>query len=115
MHKYFSNVKHFLIGRSRRDNFAAGRCKIGITSKKGKSVTLTTGEGKVPQPVAQIGCQEIVQQLVAQIPWGRFLHLLNNKPVGISGYVTRLTESLLKKLKGLLPSPEEIEAELRRT
>jgi predicted nuclease of restriction endonuclease-like (RecB) superfamily len=34
------------------------------------------------------------------------------KPVGISGYVTRLTESLPKKLKGLLPSPEEIEAEL---
>jgi len=41
--------------------------------------------------------------------------LLNNKPVGISGYVTRLTESLPKKLKGLLPSPEEIEAELSRT
>jgi hypothetical protein len=34
------------------------------------------------------------------------------KPVGVSGYVTRLTESLPKKLKGLLPSPEEIEAEL---
>ena len=34
------------------------------------------------------------------------------KPVGISGYVTKLTESLPKKLKGLLPSPEEIEAEL---
>jgi hypothetical protein len=34
--------------------------------------------------------------------------------VGISGYVTRLTESLPKKLKGLLPSPEEIEAELTR-
>ena len=49
----------------------------------------------MPQPVARIGCQEIVQQLVAQIPLGRFLHLLNNKPVGISGYVTRLTESLL--------------------
>ncbi len=37
------------------------------------------------------------------------------KPVGISGYVTRLTESLPKKLKGLLPSPEEIEAELSET
>ena len=37
------------------------------------------------------------------------------KPVGISGYVTRLTESLPKKLKGLLPSPEEIEAEFSRT
>ena len=36
------------------------------------------------------------------------------KPVGISGYVTRLTESLPKKLKGLLPSPEEIEAELSK-
>ena len=69
--------------------------KLGSPSKKGKPVALTTGEGKVPQPVAKIGCQEIVQQLVAQIPWGRFLHLLSNKPVGISGYVTRLTESLL--------------------
>lgn len=49
----------------------------------------------MPRPVAKIGCQEIVQPLVAQIPWGRFLHLLNNKPVSISGYVTRLTESLL--------------------
>jgi hypothetical protein len=44
--------------------------------------------------------------------------------VGISGYATRLTESLLpvrctqtgpKKLKGLLPRSEEIEAELSRT
>jgi len=34
--------------------------------------------------------------------------------VGISGCVTRLTESLPKKLKGLLPSPEELEAELSR-
>ena len=55
-----------------------------------------------------------MQQLVAQIPWGCFFHLLNNKPVGISGYVTRLTESLPKKLKGSLPSPEEVEAELNR-
>ena len=46
-----------------------------------------------------------------------------NKPVGISGYATRLTEFLLpvrctqtglKKLKGLLRSPEEIEAQLSR-
>jgi len=50
-------------------------------------------------------CQEIVQQLAAQIPWGCLLHLLNNKPV----------ESFPKKLKGLLPSPEEIEAELTGT
>jgi hypothetical protein len=72
----------------------------------------------------KIGCQEIVQQLVAEIPWGRFLHLLNNKSVGISGYVAGLTESLLpvrctqtgpKRLKELLPSPEEIEAELSKT
>ena len=89
--------------------------KLGSPSKKGKPVALMTGKGKVPQPVAKIGCQEIVQRLVAQIPWGRFLHLLNNKPVGISGYVTGLTESLPKKLKGLLPSPEEIEAELSKT
>ena len=81
--------------RSRKGRFLQQAvAKLGSPSKKGKPVALTTGEGKVPQPVAKIGCQEVVQQLVAQIPWGRFLHLLNNKPVGISGYVTRLTESL---------------------
>ena len=65
--------------------------KLGSPPKKRESIALTAGEGKVPQPVAKIHCQEILQQLVAQIPWGRFLHLLNNKPVGISGYVTRVT------------------------
>jgi len=30
------------------------------------------------------------------------------------GYVTRLTKFFPKKLKGVLPSPEEIEAELSR-
>jgi hypothetical protein len=72
MRKSFSNVKDelLLIGRSGRGNFATGHCKIRITFKKGKPVALTTGQGKVPQPVAKIGCQEIVQQLVAQIPWG---------------------------------------------
>jgi hypothetical protein len=34
--------------------------------------------------------------------------------IGISGYVTRLTESLPKKFQGLLPSPEELDAELNR-
>jgi hypothetical protein len=88
---------------------------LGSPLKKGKPVTLRTREGKVPQLVENIGCQEIVQQLVAQIPWGRFLHLLNNKPVGISGYVTRLTESLPKKLKRSLANPEDIDAKLTRT
>ncbi len=44
--------------------------KLGSPSKKEKPVALATGEGKVPQPVAKIGCQEILQRLVAQIPWG---------------------------------------------
>jgi hypothetical protein len=42
--------------------------KLGSAREKGKSVALTRGEGKLPQPVAKIGCQEIVQQPVAQIP-----------------------------------------------
>lgn len=37
------------------------------------------------------------------------------KPVGVSGYITRLVDSLPKKFKGLLPSPEEIEAGLSKT
>jgi len=53
-----------------------------------------------------------VPKPVAKIDLGHDFVLLANKPVGISGYVTRLTESLPKKLKRLLPSPEEIEAEL---
>lgn len=36
------------------------------------------------------------------------------KPVGVSGYITKLVESLPKKFKGVLPSPEEIEAELSK-
>jgi hypothetical protein len=66
------------------------------------------------QAGAKLGSSSERGQGVAQIRWGRYLHLLNNKPVGISGYVTRLTESLPKKLKGSLPSPEEVEAELSR-
>ncbi|MFB3884335.1 MAG: hypothetical protein ACE144_03845 [Thermodesulfobacteriota bacterium] len=57
----------------------------------------------------------ILRQGVVEIRWRQNLHLLDNKPVGISGYVTRLTESLPKKLKGLLPSPEELEAVLSET
>jgi predicted nuclease of restriction endonuclease-like (RecB) superfamily len=34
------------------------------------------------------------------------------KPVGVSSYVTKLVESLPKDLRGSLPSPKEIEAEL---
>ena len=58
---------------------------------------------------------EFLPQPVAKIDLGHNLVLLTDKPVGISGYVTRLTESLPKKLKGLVPSPEEIEAELSKT
>jgi predicted nuclease of restriction endonuclease-like (RecB) superfamily len=36
------------------------------------------------------------------------------KPVGVARYVTRLVESLPAKLKGALPAPKEIEAELRK-
>jgi predicted nuclease of restriction endonuclease-like (RecB) superfamily len=36
------------------------------------------------------------------------------KPVGVSSYVTKLVESLPAKLKGSLPSPEALEAELRK-
>lgn len=35
------------------------------------------------------------------------------KPVGVARYVTRLVESLPPKLRGNLPSPEQIEAELK--
>lgn len=36
-----------------------------------------------------------------------------NKPIGVSGYETKIVESLPKKLKGSLPSIEEIEAEFK--
>jgi YhcG PDDEXK nuclease domain len=36
------------------------------------------------------------------------------KPVGISSYVTKLVETLPPALRGSLPSPKELEAELRR-
>jgi predicted nuclease of restriction endonuclease-like (RecB) superfamily len=36
------------------------------------------------------------------------------KPVGISSYVTKLVESLPPALRGNLPSPKELEAELKR-
>jgi len=52
--------------------------KLGSPPQKGKPVALMAGAGKVPQPVAQIGYQEFVQLHAAQIPWGRFLYLLNN-------------------------------------
>jgi hypothetical protein len=49
------------------------------------------------------------------ISLGTFSPPFEQEPVSISGYVTRLTESLPKKLKGLLLSQEEIEAELSKT
>ena len=36
------------------------------------------------------------------------------KPVGVSSYVTKLVESLPASLRGSLPSPEELEAELKK-
>jgi predicted nuclease of restriction endonuclease-like (RecB) superfamily len=36
------------------------------------------------------------------------------KPVGVSSYITRLVESLPRALRGSLPSPEELEAELKK-
>jgi hypothetical protein len=38
-----------------------------------------------------------------------------NKPIGISSYTTKLVESLLKELKGKLPTVREIEAELGKS
>lgn len=37
-----------------------------------------------------------------------------NKPIGVAGYETMLVESLPKDLKGILPTVEEIEAELEK-
>ena len=37
-----------------------------------------------------------------------------SKPVGISSYVTKLVESLPPALRGSLPSPKDLEAELRK-
>ncbi len=36
------------------------------------------------------------------------------KPVGVSSYITKLVESLPPALRGSLPSPKELEAELRK-
>ncbi len=36
------------------------------------------------------------------------------KPVGISSYVTKLVESLPPSLRGSLPTPKELEAELKK-
>jgi hypothetical protein len=37
-----------------------------------------------------------------------------SKPVGVSSYFTKLVESLPPALRGSLPSPEDLEAELRK-
>jgi len=37
------------------------------------------------------------------------------KPVGISSYITKLVESLPKELRGSLPSPKQLEAELEKS
>ena len=37
-----------------------------------------------------------------------------NKPVGVSSYITKLVESLPEGLRGSLPSPEALEAELKK-
>ena len=94
MHKCFSNVKHFF-NRSRRDDFCNRPLQNWGHLQKGEACCPDDRGGKSATACGKIGCQLIVQQLVAQITSGRFLHLLIDKPVGISGYVTRLTESLL--------------------
>ena len=38
-----------------------------------------------------------------------------SKPVGISSYLTKLVESLPKELRGSLPSPKDLEAELEKS
>jgi predicted nuclease of restriction endonuclease-like (RecB) superfamily len=50
--------------------------KLGSSSERGQAVALMTGKGKVPQPVAKIGGPEILQRLVAQIPWGHNILLM---------------------------------------
>ena len=36
------------------------------------------------------------------------------KPVGVSSYITKLVESLPPSLRGRLPSPKQLEAELKK-
>ncbi len=36
-----------------------------------------------------------------------------NKPIGVAGWETKIVKSLPKKLDGILPTVEEIEAELK--
>ncbi|RPH79090.1 MAG: DUF1016 domain-containing protein [Nitrospiraceae bacterium] len=50
--------------------------KLKPLSKRKQPVALRTAEGKVPQPVAKIVSQEILQQLIAKIPWGHNILLL---------------------------------------
>jgi predicted nuclease of restriction endonuclease-like (RecB) superfamily len=50
--------------------------KLGSSSEGKQVVALMTGKGKVPQTVAKIGGLEILQRLVAQIPWGHNILLL---------------------------------------
>jgi predicted nuclease of restriction endonuclease-like (RecB) superfamily len=50
--------------------------KLEPSLKGRQPVTLTTSEGKVPQPVAKIGSRAILQRLVAKIPWGQNILLL---------------------------------------
>ena len=51
--------------------------KLNPPLKRSQSVALTTAKGKVPQPVAKIGFPEILQQLVAQLPWGHNILLIS--------------------------------------
>jgi len=50
--------------------------KLGSSLRVGQPTALTTGEGKVPQPLAKAGQREIMQRLVAKIPWGQNILLL---------------------------------------
>jgi hypothetical protein len=50
--------------------------ELGSPLKERQSVAMMAGEGKVPRPVAKIGSQEIVQQVVAKIPRGHNIFLI---------------------------------------
>ena len=57
-----------------------------------------------------------------ELPWGQNVVLIEQikdlrnlaKPVGISSCVTKFVESLPPALRGNLPSPKVLEAELKR-
>ena len=84
---FAENCRIFLILRSSSEYTQPGDCKpsIGIILCKAKN-----------QVVAEYARADL------------------SKPVGVSTYITKLVESLPPALRGSLPSPKELEAELRK-